>query len=109
MIVPEQVKLPLLNTAAAHGADDTVLPQVMCGVGGSAAVAAEWMARVQVRAAAREATTMRMRTPGSFRGRSMRRRQRGVRRSAEVHRTWSADRMRRSICMPRTQLTPITV
>src|SRR5690349_8331138 len=67
MMVPEQVKLPLLKTAAAHGADDTVLPPMMrCGPS-SAALAAAGTASTPVRAVAREATAMRMRTPGSFR------------------------------------------
>jgi hypothetical protein len=74
MIVPEQVKRPLLSTAAAHGADETVLPPMMFVVGSvGAAVAAAGTASTPVRAVAREATTMRMRTPGSFRGRSTRR------------------------------------
>jgi hypothetical protein len=69
MIVPEQVKLPLRNTAAAHGADETALPPMMRSGSAGAAVAAAGMASAPVRAVAREATTMRIRTPGSFRGR----------------------------------------
>src|SRR5690349_10251500 len=69
MIVPEQVKLPLLSTAAAHGADETVPPPMMLVPGSStAAEAAEGAARAPVRTVASEATTMRMRTPDSFRG-----------------------------------------
>ena len=37
MIVPEQVNEPLLSTAAAHGADETVLPPMIgCGPAGAA-------------------------------------------------------------------------
>jgi hypothetical protein len=68
MMVPEHVKLPLLNTAAAHGAEETVLPPMIRGdtPPSSAASAAAGMARLP-RTVATEATTMRMRTPGSFR------------------------------------------
>src|SRR5690349_17166664 len=70
MIVPEHVKLPLLRTAAAQGADATVLPPMMRSGPTGAAVATAGAARTPVRAVAREATTMRMRKPGSFRGSS---------------------------------------
>src|SRR5690348_9290310 len=69
MIVPEQVKLPLLSTAAAHGADETVPPPMMLVPGSDgAAETPAGEARAPVRAATSEATTMRMRTPDSFRG-----------------------------------------
>src|SRR3954452_24652421 len=71
MIVPEHVKLPLLKTAAAHGAEETVLPPMIRGAapapGSVAASAAAGAARLPVRTVAREATTNRRRTPDSFR------------------------------------------
>src|SRR5690349_2856227 len=67
MIVPEQTKLPSLKMAAAQGAEATVLPPMILSGPGSTALAAAGTASTLVRAVARETTTVRMRTPGSFR------------------------------------------
>jgi hypothetical protein len=64
MIVPEQVNEPLLNTAAAQGAEDTVLPPMIRGVGSAAtAVPGTTRAPVTVAAIAAAARRMRMATP----------------------------------------------
>jgi hypothetical protein len=86
MIVPEQVKLPLVKTAAAHGAEETVVPPMMFGLtGATAAWAAAGTARTAVQAVAREATTRRfLRTPGLLPVVSRRARPRGIAAQASI-------------------------